>query len=75
MTLGPEQFVVIWFDEGRNLYAVSNPDHSVVTRTSRALRGTVHGTLSTEEEIHEATPRTRYAVPTSLAADVFGWDV
>lgn len=71
----PEKFVVIWFDENNDVYTVTDGDDNIIEREYDALKSDVHGVLSTEEEIEDATADVRYAVPVDLAREVFGWDL
>jgi hypothetical protein len=72
---GLEQFVVITFSGDDGVFVVTKSDGTVLTREYAAIKGDVHGVLSTEEEIDEAKDDTRYAVPVDLAREVFGWDI
>lgn len=72
---GPEQFIVVWFKGDDEIYAVTDSEGTVLKREYAALKGDVHGVLSTEEEIEDAADDVRYAVPVELAREVFGWEL
>ena len=75
MSGGPEQFVVIVIDDDGEVSAATDPDGRIEKRSVSAVKSSVHGILSTEEELKEARPGVRYAVPVELARSYYGWDI
>lgn len=71
-----ELFIVVTFSGSDDVFVVTNDtDGTVVKREYDAVKNSVHGVLSTEEEIEDAADDVRYAVPVELAREVFGWDL
>ena len=76
MSTGPEQFIVVSFGAEDDIFAVTTDDGStIIQREYDAIKDSVHGVLSTEDEIESAENDVRYAVPVDLAREVFGWDL
>lgn len=71
----PELFIVVSFSDGDDIFAVTTDDGKIVKREYAAVKDSVHGVLSTEDEIDAAATDVRYAVPVDLAREVFGWDL
>jgi hypothetical protein len=75
MSDGPELFVVVQFSDKEEVFAVADAEGTILQRDRDAIRGDVHGVLSSEDEIDDAANDVRYAVPVDLAREVFGWDL